>query len=103
MVDQVNTITEMQDFRARGMATEAVQAIRSHEALNNLQFLQMDQRQKDLKDSVDGIYGKIDGVCEEMRAGFKSYDNKFWSLSITIMLGLAGIICALVYKLLFPH
>lgn len=101
MPEQVNTITEMQDFRARGMATEATQAIRSHEALNNLQFAQMDQRQQELKDSVDGIYGKIDTVCAEMRTGFKSYDNKFWSLAITIITGLAAIVCALVYKIIF--
>lgn len=101
MTDQANTITEMQDFRARGMATEAIQAIRSHEALNNLQFMTMDNRQQELKDSVDGIYGKIDGVCTEMREGFKSYDNKFWSLAVTIIGGLIAIVCALVYKIIF--
>lgn len=87
---------EVIDWSARGMANEAVSALRSHEALNNLQFKNMENQYEEIKTLVAGTNKKIDDLAA-------NYDQKFWSLAVTIIVLLIGGIGALVFKIMFPH
>ena len=85
-----NDTAAARDYRARGMAAEAQQAIRSHETLNNLQFQQVEQKLKDLKDIVEDTCGKVEALSKKIDDGFASYNNKIIGLLATIVLLLLG-------------
>lgn len=95
------------DYTARGIASEVTQALRSHERMDELQFAQMQKQHEEIKTVVSEAESRlvthIDEVRQEMRDGFKAYDNKFWSLAlvtISLLLTIAGM---LLYKILFPN
>ena len=77
--------------RAEGLASEALSAIRSHERMTDLRFKNHDEKVEDIKGSIEGLYGKFGELNDKMDKGFKSYDNKFWSLAIALIGILLGI------------
>ncbi len=92
------------DYRARGMASEAQQAIRSHEALNDLQFKHVETELKVLKTAIDNTSDKVEALDEKLTKkiddGFSSYNNKIIALLVTITLLLAGTSGTMVWYLL---
>lgn len=95
------------DYVARGLGTEAIAALRSHERMDELQFRQMTQQHEELKDLISGakaeLSGEINSVRSEMKHGFRSYDNKFWTLAIAMISLLLTVSGMLLWKVLFPH
>lgn len=89
-MSEAGTHSANADYVARGMASEAMQIHHSHDALDNLRFQNMDKKLDELKKAVEE-------VCLEVRSGFRSYDNKFWSLAVSIILLLITGIAALVF------
>lgn len=79
------------DHTARGLASEAIQAFRSHDAMDMLRFKSMDDKQEEIRILIGT-------VVNEMRAGFKSYDNKFWSLAVMVIGFLLTIVGVLLVK-----
>jgi hypothetical protein len=84
------------DFTARGLASEAMAALRSHEKFNELEF-------KVMQTSHDEIKSLITDLRKDMNSGFKSYDAKFWSLAVTVISLLLGVVGVLIYQVLFHH
>lgn len=87
------THTEHADYTARGMAAESIQALRSHDALNTLQFQNMDDKHEEIKKLIAETNKKIDAVVT-------SYDNKFWSLAVSIIFLLVSGLAAVLFKLI---
>ena len=94
------------DYVARGLASDAIQALRSHERMDDLQFKNMQKQTEEIKTVVgaakEELTNKINEVKQEMHEGFKAYDNKFWSLAIVTISLLLTITGMLLYKILFP-
>lgn len=84
------------DYTARGLASEAMAALRSHEQFNVLQFGVMEKQQSEIKDLIAELR-------KDMNIGFKSYDAKFWSLAITVIATLLTVVGALGYQVIFHH
>jgi hypothetical protein len=85
---------EHRDLVSRGLASEAIQALRSHDALDTLRFENMDKQYNEIKELIEATNKKIDD-------GFKSYDGKFWSLAITTITLLATAVAALLIRVIF--
>lgn len=92
-MSEVGVHTKNADYAARGMAQEAIQAMRSHEAVDHLRFENMENKFEDIKELISNTNKKIDNIA-------KSYDNKFWTLAITIIFALVSGIATLVYHML---
>lgn len=84
------------DFIARGLASEAMQATRSHEQYDNLRFENVAEQHKEIKTLITDLR-------RDMNLGFKSYDAKFWSLAITVIATLLSVVGVLSYQILFHH
>lgn len=93
---KTGSIVQKTDYQARGLASEAIQALRSHDALDTLRFENMDRQHKELVDLIQATNVKLD-EC------FKAYDAKFWSLAVTIIIILCGTTGALIFKVLYPN
>lgn len=89
------------DHRAYGLASEALQATRSLETITALQFRNVDNRLVEQDKKHEEIKKMISEIDKRMEEGFKGYDNKFWSLSITLILLLLGIIGFLLVQIFF--
>lgn len=98
-------------YRAMGLASEAIAAVRSHESLVNLQFKSMNEKYEEIRTSLEEkhkenrlsmteIKNTIDATCTEMREGFKSYDNRFWGLALLFIAALIGALGTLTFYLL---
>lgn len=77
------------DYTARGLASEALQAVRSNEKLFSLQVKNMEQQHDELKELLVATNTKIDEMA-------KLYSNRFWSLAMTIivlLMGALGTVC----------
>lgn len=84
---------ESNDYGARSLASEAIQALRSHDALDTLRFENMEQQYQDIKNLIAETNKKID-------QGFKSYDSKFWTLATSIIFLLVGGISCLIFYMI---
>lgn len=91
----------------RGRSNEALQAIRSHEQMDNLRFGNMDEKLRELKDTVEDKGTEVTKQIAELRvamdAGFSNTDKKFWSLAITIIMLLLTVTGFLFVRTMFPH
>lgn len=100
-----NEYSQNADYVARGIATEAVAALRSHESMDGLQFMQMANQHKEIKDLIANLKKElteqVEAVKDEMHSGFSRYDNKFWSLAIATISLLMGITGLLLYRAIF--
>jgi hypothetical protein len=100
----------------RGRANDALQAMRSHEQLDNLRFTSMEEKIKDVKKAVEDkgqevkeelstfkldVRTQLLEIKTEMTAGFKSTDGKFWSLAITLIMMLLAVCGFLIVKTVF--
>lgn len=92
---KLGVITQRTDYQARGLASEAIQALRSHDELDKLRFENMEKQHKELVELIQATNARIE-------EGFKAYDAKFWSLAVTIIILLCGTTGALVFKVLYP-
>lgn len=81
------------DYAARGMASEAVQAVRSHEALDAQWHHNMEQKYEEIKRLIGQTNDKIDQT-------FRSYDSKFWTLAVSIIFLLVGGVSALLFYMI---
>lgn len=72
------------DHTARGLASEAIQAVRSHEQYDTMRFT-----------SISEGMARIE---KKMEDGFKSYDAKFWGLAISVIGMLGTGVLALIIK-----
>jgi hypothetical protein len=86
----------LHDYSARGLAAEAIQALRSHDSMDTLRFENMARQHEEVKQLITDLR-------KDMVTGFKSYDGKFWSLAITVIATLTTVVGALVYQVLFHH
>lgn len=84
------------DYTARGLASEAMAALRSHEQFNSLQFGVMEKQYNEIKELIAE-------VRKDMNSGFRSYDAKFWSLAVTVIALLLSVVGVLIYQVLFHH
>jgi hypothetical protein len=89
-MSEPSVISETADYTARGMAAEAIQTCRSHEQLDILRFTNMERQHHEIKVMFESL-------TSEMREGFKSYDAKFWSLAITLIVTLMTVCGTLIY------
>lgn len=94
MSDDAGVNDAHSDYSARGMAQEAIAALRSHDALDTLRFGNIEKQFQDIKGLIVGTNSKIDNMS-------KAYDNRFWSLAVSIIFGLVTCIAAFVWRLLF--
>lgn len=92
--------------RAFAQSSEAIMAVRSHERMDDLKFTNFDRIVSDMKKDIEGKIDEVKDMITEsnktMSAGFKSYDQKFWSLAIALILTLLSICGFLVAYTLFP-
>jgi len=106
MSEDTGKLDRNADYVARGMSTEVIAALRSHERMDELQFKQMSQQTEEIKNLIeDGkkeLVEQIEALKREMHTGFTSYDKKFWSLAITIISTLLVICGFLIVYTLFP-
>lgn len=93
-------------YRAFAQSSEAIAALRSHERLDDLKFQNIDKTimamQKDIENKIDEVKEMIETTNSTMANGFKSYDQKFWSLAIALIFILLGICAFLITYTLFP-
>lgn len=104
--------TEVNTQRAYGLASEAISTLRSNERIHDLrfasieaQFTQVNGRFRGLSEDVankqEELKELIEQTCKEMRDGFKSYDNKFWTLAVTTIVTLLAVCGFLIEYTLF--
>lgn len=93
-------------YRALGAATEAQGAIRSHERLNDLQFIGIEKTFSAMKHDFDSQFKElkelIQNTDQKIDLGFKNYDSKFWSLAVALIAILMAICGFLLVYTLFP-
>lgn len=93
--------------RAMGLASEAMGAARSLEALTNLQIENMQREIHEIKmllgEGAKSVDKKIDDLCQKLDDRFKILDNRFWGLAMVTITLLVTALISLLVKLLFPH
>ena len=84
---------ELASSTLASLVRENLQIIRSHENMDTLRFSNMDSKFEDIKSLIRDTNLKIDNMR-------KGYDNKFWTLAISIIFTLLSAISALVYRII---